>query len=107
MKNQADSLIFQTEKQMKDLADKMDAADKAELDAALDSLRKAQTGGNVDEMKKAMEALNASWQKISTKLYQAGAQAQPGPEPASAPNEKGGKDNVQDADFEVVDDNKK
>lgn len=108
VRNQADSIIFQTEKQIKDFGDKLSGSDKTEIENALNNLKNVQKTGTVDVVKAEMEKLNSTWQTISTKLYQQGATPhaeQPQPEDSS--NHSDNSDNVQDADFEVVDDNKK
>lgn len=118
-KNQADSIVYQTEKQMKDMEDKMEADDKTKLETVLGRLKEAQKSGNVDEMKSAIEGVNTTWNEVAQKLYaQAGPQpgqpgaeqGQPGAEQAQAgePSDAGSEDGkVEDADYEVVDDEKK
>ncbi len=119
-KNLADTTIYQTEKQMKEMEDKMEAEDKTKLETALGRLKEAQKSENTDEMKSAVEAVNSTWNEIAQKLYaQAGPQpgqpgaeqAQPGAEQAQAGAGAGeaaseeGK--VEDAEYEVVDEDKK
>lgn len=118
-KNQADNTIYQTEKQLKELQDKMSTEDKTKIETALGRLKEAQKGSNVDEMKSALDGLNNTWNEIAQKIYaQTGAQAQPGAEAGagdmgsqptdSQENGDGeGKGKVEDADYEVVDDDKK
>jgi molecular chaperone DnaK len=112
-KNQADNLVFQTRKQLKDLADKMPADVKANVETAVNALEEAVKGGNHSDIKAKMEALNNAWNEASTKMYEAakGQQAgapgagQPGPEPQQQQQEGGDKGKkVEDADYEVVDD---
>jgi molecular chaperone DnaK len=109
VRNQADTTIYQTEKQMGEMGDKLDADTKAKLETALGRLKEAQKGNNVDEMKSALEQLNKEWNEAATKMYAQGDgdAAQPGPEAQAA---GGGEqasqekaEEVQDADFEVVD----
>lgn len=114
-KNQADNTIYQTEKQLKELQDKMSAEDKTKIETALGRLKEAQKSSNVDEMKSALDGLNNTWNEIAQKIYaQAGAQADAQGAPAdaetktSAAKENGdGKGKVEDADYEVVDDDQK
>lgn len=108
VRNQADSIIFQTEKQIKDFGDKLSGSDKTEIENALNNLKNVQKTGTVDVVKAEMEKLNSTWQTISTKLYQQGATPHAEqPQQEGSSNHSGNSDNVQDADFEVVDDNKK
>jgi molecular chaperone DnaK len=112
VRNQADTTIYQTEKQIKEMADKMDAESKMKLETALGRLKEAQKSNNVNEMKSALEQLNKEWNEAATKMYsrtgggaQQNAPHQAGADAAgSAAAEENGKSKVQDADFEVVDD---
>ena len=110
-KNQADSLVFQTRKQLKDLGDKMPADVKGKVETAANALDEAIKGGNHSDIKAKMEVLNNIWNEASTKMYEsARGQQAGGPPPGQAAGEpqpqpegdKGKK--VEDADFEVVDD---
>jgi molecular chaperone DnaK len=114
-RNSADQLAYQTEKNIKEYGDKIDADAKGKLEAAVGRVKEALKGSNVTEIKSASDALNQIWQEAAAKMYQktAGAggpgQGAPGPGagPAGAGPEPGGdKKNVQDADYEVVDDSK-
>ena len=109
-KNQADNLVFQTRKQLKDLADKMPADVKSNVETAVNALEEAVKGGNHSDIKAKMESLNNSWNEASTKMYEAAKNqqaggpnaGQPGPEQQQPSGDKGKK--VEDADYEVVDD---
>jgi molecular chaperone DnaK len=112
-KNQADNLVFQTRKQLKDLADKMPADVKSQVETAVNALEEAVKGGNHNDIKAKMESLNNAWNDASTKMYEAakGQQAggpgpgQPGPEQQQQQQPTGDKGKkVEDADYEVVDD---
>lgn len=116
VKNQADNLAFQTEKQLKEFGDKVDAASKAKVEDANEKLKEAIKGGNPEAIKSAMETLNTSWNEVSTKMYQqataaggpqqtTGSEGPQGgqPESGSKPDEK----KVEDAQYEVVDDKNK
>lgn len=114
IRNQADNMIYQTEKQMTELKDKMDAADKSKIEAALAKLKDAQKNNNVAAMKSELDEVNKTWNEIAQKLYsQTGPQAAPGAESHSAPGgngQAGGKTQegkVEDADYEVIDEDKK
>jgi molecular chaperone DnaK len=106
-RNQADGLIYTTEKSLKDHGDKVDEATRAAIQQALDELKKAVEGDNTEEIKKNTEALATASHKLAEAMYkqtQAGAGAeQPGEEAEpGGPTEEG----VVDAEFEEVDDKK-
>ena len=69
VKNRADSMIFQSEKTLNELGDKVDAADKADVQAAIDRLKETVKGGDTEAIKADTEALEKSFYKISEKLY--------------------------------------
>ena len=91
--NQADSQIFQTEKQIKEFDDKLTEEDKSELNEKLASLKAAYDEKDIAKIDEASSNLNESWNAISTKLYQASGEAT---------SEAKSDDEVQDADFEEV-----
>ncbi|MBP7984581.1 MAG: molecular chaperone DnaK [Bacteroidaceae bacterium] len=113
--NQADSMIFQTENQLKELGDKIPADKKPAIEQALQSLKDAHKSGDVTAIDNAINALNAAWQTASAQMYQgadagaqgAGAQgagfngANAGQQ-SSQEQPKSDKDDIQDADFEEV-----
>ena len=106
-KNQADSMIFQTENQLQELGDKLPADKKPAIEAALQKLKDAHKSGDIPAIDAAIAELNAAWQAASAQMYQQGQQAGPqaGPQPGAdqpggQPNQ--GKDDIQDADFEEV-----
>ncbi len=109
LRNSADQLAYQTEKNLKDLGDKMDSTSRGKLEAAVGRVREAVKTDNANEIKSAVEALNAIWSEVSSKMYQQG-QAAPGAGAQAgdqqAPGGDAGKAQAQDADFEVVDDSK-
>ena len=100
--NQADSMIFQTENQLKELGDKLPADKKAPIEAALGKLKDAHKAQDLAGIDAAMNELNTAFQAASAEMYaqtgQAGAQ-QAGPDTQANNN---AKDDVQDADFEEV-----
>jgi len=114
-RNQADNLVYQTKKQIKEFEGKLDASTKEEIEKAVGKLEEAQKTGSIDEIKKAMEELNEKWNEASTKMYQQASEAegqqqqdQPGGEQQQSSGEQQeGKDDVEDADYEVVDDKDK
>jgi len=99
--NMADSLIFQTEKQIKDYGDKIPADKKAAIESGLESLKKAHAEKDLPAIETAMETLNAAWQAASQDIYNAEQATQSNPNANAGPdnNEAG---NVQDVDFEEV-----
>ncbi len=110
LKNQADNLTFQTDKQLKEFGDRLTPETKGKVESANEKLKDAVKGGNGAAIKSAMEVLNNAWNEASTQMYQtATAQGQgptPGPQPeggSGAADEK----KVEDAQYEVVDDKKK
>lgn len=103
--NGADSLIFQTEKQLKEFGDKLSANNKTAIEAALADLKKAHEAKDVNSIDTSMAALNTAWQAASQEMYnatQAQGGAQGGPE-AGAGNGQGNTENVTDVDYEEVD----
>jgi molecular chaperone DnaK len=114
VKNQADSLVFQTKKQIEELKDKIPADAKSKLEAEIKKLEDAISTNNTEQMKSETESLNKVWNEIASQLYsQAGAgqqqqpQGAPGDQGTGSDKGKGDDKNVQDASYEVVDDDKK
>ena len=104
--NQADSMIFQTEKQLKELGDKLSADKKAPIEAALEKLRTAHKEQNIEAIDAATEELNTAFHVASSEMYANAGGAQPGADMSGAqPNannaSQGGAD-ITDADFEEV-----
>ena len=104
--NQADSMIFQTEKQLKELGDKLSADKKAPIEAALEKLRIAHKEQNIEAIDAATEELNTAFHAASSEMYANAGGAQSGPDMSGAqPNannaSQGGAD-ITDADFEEV-----
>ena len=106
--NQADSMIFQTENQLKEIGDKIPAQHKPAIEQALQQLKDAHKAGDIAAIDTAMAALNTAWQTASQQMYQ-GAQggAQAGQEnpfngQQQAQQEAPKDENIQDADFEEV-----
>jgi molecular chaperone DnaK len=105
--NEADGMIFQTEKQLKDYGDKLSAGNKQSLESALEELKKAYETKDIDTIQPALDKINEAWKNASEEMYKAqaegGAQggAQQG-EPQGGQQQGGGDDEVQDVDFEEV-----
>ncbi len=108
-RNEADQMVYQTEKILDEMGDKVDAADKNSIDAALNKVKEALKGTDTQAIKDATEELKKAFYAVSEKLYaQQGGQPGPGPDMGGAGFSGGqpGGDNVVDADYEVVDDDK-
>ncbi|MGB8953911.1 MAG: molecular chaperone DnaK [Tumebacillaceae bacterium] len=104
LRNQADSLVYQTEKTMKDLEGKVDQSEIDKANEAKEELKKALEGTDNEAIKSASDKLSEVVQQLSVKLYEQAAQAQQAAQGA----EGGAKgDNVVDADYTVVDEDKK
>ncbi|WP_270172318.1 molecular chaperone DnaK [Paenibacillus sp. SYP-B4298] len=104
-KNNGDQLVYTVEKTIKDLGDKADAGEVDKANAAKEQLKKALEGDNLDEIKAATEELTQIVQQLSVKLYEQAAQEQQA-QGGEAGGDAKGKDNIVDADYEVVDDKK-
>ena len=105
-KNEAESFAYNAEKLIKDNGDKIDSADKSEIESKVSALKSAIATDDISNIKSAKEALEKTVQAVSTKLYQqAGANAQQAQPTDTAPTGNGGDDNgnVYDADFKDVD----
>ena len=106
--NEADSLIFQTEKQLKEFGDKIPADKKAPIETALANLKEAHASQDTAKVDTALEAMNTAWTAASEEIYKAQAAGAAGPEQAGA-EQAGGQanggannDTVEDAQFEEV-----
>ena len=113
VRNQSDQMVYQTEKTLNEMGDKLDAADKSEVETKLSALKQALTGTDTAAIKAATEELTQAFYKVSEKLYQAAGGAQGAgfdPNQAGGANPgagaQGGQD-YYDADYTVVDDDKK
>ena len=111
VRNQGDQMVYQTEKTLEELGDKVDAAEKGEIESKLQSLKTALTGTDTAAIKSATEELTQAFYKLSEKMYQqANPQGQPGAgfDPSNMGGQPGGDNGQQyyDADYTVVDDDK-
>ncbi|NNG00501.1 MAG: molecular chaperone DnaK [Desulfobacteraceae bacterium] len=113
-RNQADTLIYTTEKSIKDLGEKVDSETKTKIEAAIGPLKKAMEGDDAEEIKRLSEELTQASHKLAEAMYQQASQAggQPGAEGGAGPEADTGADNpadedVVDADFEEVKEDKK
>jgi molecular chaperone DnaK len=105
VRNQGEQMVYQTEKTMEELGDKLDAGDKSSLDAALNKLKDALKGSDSNAIKTATEDLSKAFYPITEKLYQqADPQGQPGAGFTGGAQSGPADDGVVDADYTVVDD---
>ncbi len=111
-RNTADSLIYQSEKTLKDLGDKLSPEDKSKIETEINKVKEAVKGTDIELIKKETDSLQQAFYDISAKIYQQNPGAQ-GPEGGFDPNMgqnheagSGSSDNVYDADYKVVDDDK-
>jgi len=107
--NQADSMIFQTENQLKEIGDKIPAQHKPAIEQALQQLKDAHKAGDINAIDTAIAALNNAWQTASQQMYQQGQAGQPGGDQFNGGQQAGGQqaggskaEDIQDADFEEV-----
>jgi molecular chaperone DnaK len=105
--NGADSMIFQTEKQLKEFGDKLSADKKEPIEAALEELKKAHESKDIAQIDAAMEKINEAWKVASEEMYKAQQDAQAGGAPGAdqgqpEPGNTNESDNVEDVDFEEV-----
>ena len=115
VRNNADNLAYQCEKQLKELGDKIPEDKKKEIDTKIEAVREALKGSDSDAIKVAYDDLQNKFQSISEELYKqaaassAGSGAGPGPEASEPPpgSAKKADGDVVDAEFEVVDEDKK
>jgi molecular chaperone DnaK len=102
IKNNADNMLYQTEKSMSELGDKITPEEKEIINNKKDNLKKALESNNIEEIKSKLDELTKEFNKLAEKIYQQTANTQ---QQAQEPNESNPQaDDVVDADFEVVDD---
>jgi len=116
IRNAADALVYQTEKNVKEYGDKLVADDRGKLESGIEDIQTALKADDVDSIKSATDALNATWQEVAQRMYQNAAEDQSAAEePQAAAEEQaraaaggGGPagEEVADADYEVIDDDK-
>ena len=104
--NEADSMIFQTEKQLKEFGDKLSPEKKQPIEAALEDLKKAFEGKQLEVIQPALDKINEAWKAASEEMYKAQAESQQGPAAGAQDTASGAGaaegDNVEDVDFEEV-----
>jgi molecular chaperone DnaK len=108
-RNQADAIVHASEKSLKDLGDKVDAATRSSVEKEIENVRKVMTGDDIDAIKAAIDALTTASHKLAEMMYAQASKDNPdqGSGGGGAAGGKGKKDDdVVDADFEEVDDDK-
>jgi molecular chaperone DnaK len=107
-RNRLDSMVYTIEKDSKEWVDRLDSTNKERLDAALEKARQALRSGAADEIKTALEELNQAYSAAGASLYQAAQSQESASEPGTGGEAAGAeaKEDVVEADYEIVDDNK-
>ena len=101
--NEADAMIFQTDKQLSEFGDKLSAANKANIEAALEELKKAYDTKELATIQPALDKINEAWKAASEEMYKAQAEGQQGGAEQAQPNQGGADaDGTQDVDYEEV-----
>ena len=100
VKNDADSLIFQAEKALKDLGDKVDAKDKEETESKIKDLKDAMEKNDTEDIKKKTESLNEVVMKLATKVYEEAAKQNQNTESSSEESSSSKEDGVEEANYE-------
>ena len=100
--NQADTLVYSTEKNLKDYGDKLSAEKRSKIEAALERLKQVQKSEDITELESAIEQVNQAWSEASQELYQAQQEAASASDNGAA---DASAEDVKDADYEVVDEN--
>jgi molecular chaperone DnaK len=111
-KNQADAMVFQGEKQLKEFESKLNSETKSKIQGAIDRLKDAAKTDNASQIKTAIEEYNAAWNEASTQMYSQETAGQPGGGQQAGGEQQPGQDqgaagNVENAEYEVVDEEKK
>jgi molecular chaperone DnaK len=110
LQNQAEQLIYQTEKNIDEYKDKLEKNEKKNLEDAVTKLKASKDGSNLDDLKSSIEEVNTAWNAVASKMYEAAKDEGVDPEAASSEKNKKKKKSkkkddaeIEDADFEVVD----
>lgn len=106
LRNDVDTLLFTVDKTLKELEGKVDADEVKKAETARDELKAAVEANNIEEMKAKRDALSEIVQNLTVKLYEQAAQAQQAAQQQDPNAAQGSADDVVDADFEEVDDDK-
>jgi len=109
LQNQAEQLIYQTEKNLEEYKDKLDEGEKKTLEDAMASVKTSKDGSSADDLKAALDALNTAWNDVASKMYESAKEETKTEEPEQGEEGKKSKSKkkddakIEDADFEVVD----
>ena len=103
LRNQADQLIFQTEKNLEEFKDKLSDDDRKSLDDSVEKLKKAKESSNVDDIREAVDELNKNWNEVASKMYASAKEQEPEKSTDTSEEKKKDDEEIEDADFEVVD----
>ena len=109
LQNQAEQLIYQTEKNLEEYKDKLDEGEKKTLEDAMASVKTSKDGSSADDLKAALDALNTAWNDVASKMYDSAKEETQTEEPEQGEKGKKSKSKkkddaeIEDADFEVVD----
>ena len=102
LRNNADQIVYQTEKSLEEAGDKIDAGLKEKTTKLIDDIKVAKEANDMQKLKEAIDALNQEWAKMSQEMYSQASQETNSEEPSKSSSDKK-DDNIEDADFEVVD----
>ena len=102
LRNNADQIVYQTEKSLEEAGDKIDAGLKEKTTKLIDDIKVAKEANDMQKLKEAIDALNQEWAKMSQEMYSQASQEASSEEPSKSSGNKK-DDNIEDADFEVVD----
>src|SRR5690554_297444 len=100
--NEADGMIFQTEKQLNEFSDKLSADNKSNIESALEELKKAYDTKDIATIQPALDKINEAWKNASEEMYKAQADAQQQGGAQADATQEGGDDTTQDVDYEEV-----
>ena len=110
MQNQAEQLIYQTDKNLDEYKDKLDKSEKKSLEDAVSKVKAVKDGSNANDLKDAIEELNTAWNAVASKMYEKAKEENdvtdekaPQSEPKKGKSKKKDDAEIEDADFEVVD----
>jgi len=104
IRNQGDQMVYQTEKILSDMGDKMEPADKSEIESALSALKNALSGTDANAIKSATESLTKVFHKVSEKIYRQSSSQNTGSTDTGSAGSSSGGQQYYDADYKVVDD---
>ena len=104
VKNNAENLVYSTEKSLRDMGDRVDQATRDEIDAAAAEVRKALDSENIDDIKAKTDTLMQASHKLAEAVYQQAQQQSQASSDGASGAQGGGDENVEEGDYEVIDD---